>query len=73
MERKLRSNRTYEKITKKYSYSTLTEVIKGDVRQRGREKEKKKRKRRRSDIFKYWNAGAGRVILLRKYTVIRLT
>lgn len=72
MERKLRSGRTYEKITKKYSYSTLTEVIKGDVRQRGREKEKKK-KRRRSDIFKYWNAGAGRVILLRKYTVIRLT
>lgn len=42
MERKLRSDRTYEKITKKYSYSTLTEVIKGDVRQRGREKEKKK-------------------------------
>lgn len=44
MERKLRSDRTYEKITKKYSYSTLTEVIKGDVRQREEEKKRKKKK-----------------------------
>lgn len=45
MEIKIRGDRTYEKITKKYSYSTLTEVIKGVVRQRGREKEKKKKER----------------------------
>lgn len=61
--------------------ATATELLIGDnmgTRLTGRTKLSKERRKKEvgwkeGDTFKYWNAGAGRVILLRKYTVIRLT